>query len=390
MSTPESFTNDQIKIALSNTFILLGNTGNGKSTITNLLCKSNAKVSQSKQSVTNEAKSYYGKIDDANYINVVDTPGFNDNGGEEKDKNNYELIKDYLVDTKSFIKGIYIVCDFQSVRFGKSEQICVKAISEIFPLKNFWNYVTIVFTHYFDKGCDSRLKIKKSKVFQDSLKQSLEQLIQDISKDNEDIDKISYDKIKILYADIYDDVEKVIEDSKNLDDEEREELEEMIKKKKSENERSYKELIKDIKDKMNNTPLYDEVKIDKNVKVILYEENHSTILASYNLYDAEIERRCFFFNKKLLSIDIKLNYEPIFRENVNKFLHDATNIIKPILFGATIGYLGVITIPYFYFKSGEEKNTSVLHQVALGFSKIYKFISPEEHEKEKMKKKLFH
>lgn len=262
------------------------------------MCKSNAKVSNSKQSVTTEAKPYYGKVDDANYICIVDTPGFNDNGGEEKDKNNYESIKDFLVDEKALIKRIYIVCDFQSVRFGKSEQTCVKAISELFPLKNFWNYVTIIFTHYFDKGCDSRLKIKKSKVFQDSLKQSLEQLIQDICKDNGDIDTISYNKIKILYVDIYDDVEKIIEDSKDLDDEEREELEESIKKKKTENERSFKELIKDIKDKMNNLPLYDEVKIVKNVKVILYEENNSTVFSSYNLYDAEIERKLFYFKKK--------------------------------------------------------------------------------------------
>lgn len=109
MSTPQSFTNEQIKIALSNTFILLGNTGNGKSTITNLLCKSNAKVSNSKQSVTTEVKPYYVKVDDANYICIVDTPGFNDNGGEEKDKNNYESIKVFLVDEKALIKGIYIV-----------------------------------------------------------------------------------------------------------------------------------------------------------------------------------------------------------------------------------------------------------------------------------------
>lgn len=233
--------------------------------------------------------------------------------------------------------------------------------------------MTIIFTHYFDKGCDSRLKIKKSKVFQDSLKQSLEQLIQDICKDNGDIVTISYDKIKILYVDIYDDVEKIIEDSKDLDDEEREELEESIKKKKTENERSFKELIKDIKDKMNNLPLYDEVKIDKNVKVILYEENNSTVFASNNLYDAEIEKRLFYFKKKVLSIDIKLNYEPKFRENVNKFLHDASKIIKPILVGAFVGYTGVITIPYFYFTSNKEKgkNTSILSQITLGFSKFF-------------------
>ena len=154
MINESKFSQDEIEKAKKNTFILLGNTGNGKSTITNLLCKSKAQVSGSKMSVTKTADSYYGKIDNENYFCIIDTPGFSYKGGNVH--NNYETIKNYLIDSKSLIKGIYVICNFQNERFNDAEQKCVKAISDLFPLKNFWDYIAIIFTHYYNKGNDNR------------------------------------------------------------------------------------------------------------------------------------------------------------------------------------------------------------------------------------------
>ena len=321
MTNESKFSADEIEKAKKNTFILLGNTGNGKSTVTNLLCKSKAEVTQSKISVTKKAESYYGKLDDGNYFCIIDTPGFSDSGG--KDRENYESIKNYLIDSKSLIKGIYVICNFQDERFNDAEQKSVKAISDLFPLQKFWNYVSIVFTHYFNKGCDSRVKIKNSGVFKDSLKQTKEKLIQDICKRN-CIDPISEDKINTLYVDIYDNIQE--NNINDLDDDEKEEELESLNKKKKENEKAYKELIKDLKNKIIQNPLYDKVEIIPNEKVTLYEKNDKTTFTSYNLYDTEIEKRLFYLNNELLALDLRQKNEPKFRENVNKLLHDIKSV----------------------------------------------------------------
>ena len=319
MINEPQFSEDEIDKAKKNTFILLGNTGNGKSSLTNLLCKSKAKVSSEKKSMTQKADSYFGKLDSNNYFCVIDTPGFSDSEG--KDSENYETIKNYLIDSKLLIKGIYIICNFQDERFNEAEQKSVKAISDLFPLKNFWNYVTIIFTHYFNKGCDSRVKIKNSQVFQESLKQTKEKLMKDAYERNY-IDIISHDRINTLYIDIYNDIEENninLNNSDNLDDDEKEELESLIKKKK-ENERAYNELAKDIKNKISQDPLYDKVIIEEKQKVTLFEEIKNG--TSYALYDAEIEKRLFYLGNELLALDLKLISEPIFRKNTNKFWDD--------------------------------------------------------------------
>ena len=43
---------------------------------------------------------------------------------------------------------------------------------------------------------------------------------------------------------------------------------------------------------------------------------------SYDLYDAEIEKRLFYLGNELLALDLKLISEPIFRKNANKFWDD--------------------------------------------------------------------
>lgn len=381
-------TNDEINKAKLNTYILLGNTGNGKSTLVNLLCKANAKVSHSQQSVTSTISSYYGKIDNSEYFCVIDTPGFSDFNGINKDKENYESIKLYLISNNLKIKGIYIICNFQNERFNEAEQKCVKAISDIFPIKNFWDFVTIIFSHYFDKGKDSRIKIKKSNDFQNSLKITKEKLIKDVCDRNE-IDSVSQDKINTLFVDIYNDIEEV--QKNDLDEEELEELKKNIDGKKKENEKSYNILIKDIKEKMKKLPLYDEVKFFDNMKITLYEENHTGFLDSYDLYEAYIEKRFFYLNGNIVSCDIKLKTKPKFTKNVNKILK---NSLQDFILPTAIVGAGYVSFPLLYFlgstkKGNEQKDKGILSTMCLGFFRLRKLILGEEYQKNKFKSKIF-
>ena len=326
MNEESQFSKDEIEKAKKNTFILLGNTGNGKSTIANFLCKSNAEVSQTKMSVTKEANCYYGKIDDNktddnNYFCIIDTPGFSDTEGN--DHKNYENIKNYLIDSNYNIKGIYVICNFQDERFNDAEQKCVKAISDLFPLKNFWDFITIIFTHYYNKGLKSREDIIQSQEFQDSFKKIIEKLIQEVCERN-CIDIISYEKINTLYVDIYNDKEENNFILNDLDDDEKEEYLRRTTNKKEENKRSYDELINDIKTKINQPPLYDTVTIILNDKAYLFEERNN----KYDLYEGEIETRLFFLNNEMLAFDYRIKNNPRFIKTVNQMWHNFLNIIE--------------------------------------------------------------
>ena len=81
-------------------------------------------------------------------------------------------------------------------------------------------------------------------------------------------------------------------------------------------------MIKDIRNKIIQNPLYDKVEIIPHEKVTLYENNNETTFTSYNLYDVEIEKRLFYLNNELLALDLRQKNEPKFRENVNKLLYD--------------------------------------------------------------------
>ena len=312
---------------------------------------------------------FYGKLDNGKYFCIIDTPGFSDSGG--KDYENYETIKNYLIDTQSCIKGIYIICNFQEERFNNAEQKCVKAISDLFPLKNFWNYVSIIFTHYYDKGCDSRVKMKLS--IQDSLKQVKENLIQDAYKRNL-IDIIPHDKINTLYIDIYNDAIENNINEDNLDDNKKKELQ----KKKKENEGAYQKLIKDIKDKIKEKPLYDKVEIISK-EVILYEENTKF---SYNLYNAKIVKRLFYLENKILAIDIMVKGKPHFKERVNTIWNNLKSVIKILkLDKITISSDGIpviSTYPIFLFAHFSGFRTLNLKKLREIFIDEYKKIEIKE------------
>ena len=204
------------------------------------------------------------------------------------------------------------------------------------------------------------------------------------------IDIISHDKINTLYIDIYNDIEENninLNNSDNLDDEEKEELESLIKNKKKENERAYNELAKDIKNKISQDPLYDKVIIEEKQKVTLFEEKKNGTFDSYDLYDAEIEKRLFYLGNELLALDLRLISEPNFSKNTNKLWDDFKSLsyytIKNInIFNLILDIILPVNLFLNTFDIFNYKNLSLN-------LKKFKEIYFKEYEKNKFKSKIF-
>ena len=147
--------------AKENGFILLGKTGVGKTSLSNLIYKSNiGKVGHSLQSET-KTSNYYcikEKIEsDIIYFCIIDTPGLYDTNGFDIDKNQKNEIMKIISKEKIKIKGILFLSNFQNERFDASEQDTLIQYNAIFPLKDFWKRVILIFTNYYgDPEGDSK------------------------------------------------------------------------------------------------------------------------------------------------------------------------------------------------------------------------------------------
>ena len=214
-----NFTEYEKSEARKNTFVLIGMTGNGKSQIIKFLTgDKNVKVSDSKSSCTSFTNLYYSSIkNDANnqkFVCFIDTAGFCDSKGSHQDRSNYNNIKNILIENKCEIKGIFIVENFQTERVNGEDKKIFKCASDLFPIKNFWDYTTIIFTHYYDKGSKKRGKIKKKQ--EEELSNILEEIIEDIHERIKSIKIIDQKYIHRLYIDIDD---ETIERKYDLSDE---------------------------------------------------------------------------------------------------------------------------------------------------------------------------
>ena len=163
------------KKCLDNSFILLGRTGNGKSTTCKAFTRNkNIKISSSKTSCTSEVSFYGGQLKNNSgnsyYFTLIDTPGLDDSKG--RDKEIYQQLRDMFQTKNMKVKGIFIILNFLMPRFGQSEQNIIDKIIELVPIKNFWKYITIIVTHsYSDKP--KKLESKKNE-FRQELKKLLD------------------------------------------------------------------------------------------------------------------------------------------------------------------------------------------------------------------------
>ena len=259
----------------NNCFLFLGKTGVGKSLCTKLLTLNKSiKVSDSKFSVTTKVTDYNAKIPSSlfskefNY-KIIDTPGLNDSYG--KDKENMNNLKSFLTDKSIKVKGVFIFLNFQDVRFDDAEKEIIKKIYKLIPINTFWEYITIVFTHFYG---DRRISAEKKKMnTEESLRKSFEDLINDSYK-NEAIIPINPKDLRIEYIDVYDP-----------------DIDENPEKTREENNKDLDKIKKIFKELSKKEPLYSEIKekIIENEKVIEFIPNSPS-----NLYICKIKKYLYY------------------------------------------------------------------------------------------------
>ena len=145
----ENFSDMEKKKAKENGFILGGKTGAGKSTLLNaIIGRELAEVKKDSDSVTQETTVYYYKLENGKMITILDTPGLMDPKALKNpniDNVHLSKITEKIQEENIKIKGIIFLVNFQEERFDLSEQEALINYNRIFPLKNFWKHIFIVF-----------------------------------------------------------------------------------------------------------------------------------------------------------------------------------------------------------------------------------------------------
>ena len=270
----DNLSDEEKEKAKQNGFILVGKTGTGKTTILNAIFnKVVGKAVNTAKSVTKITSIYYYKLKNGNVISLVDTPGLADSERTENkniDKMHLDGITKAISKEKIHIKGILFLINFQNKRFDADEQEALLNYNTLFPLKNFWKCVVIVYSHFFadpnddfdEEEMKNERRINNSKIFKELMEK-----VKAVS------DTISYDDLKIKYFNSYSEATN--------------------NKKKKSNDRTRDELEVIFDELSKNSPLFCQVEI-KHIKNHKWKENGKE-------YIGEVEIIGFF----------DLNKEPI-------------------------------------------------------------------------------
>ena len=201
--------------AKQNGFVLLGKTGAGKSTLLNAICgKDIAKAEKSLSSVTQKSSIYYYKLENGKCISIIDTPGLIDSSihsYRDIDNEHLKSITNTIREQNVHIKGILFLVNFQNERFDSDEQEALINYNTIFPLKNFWKHIIIVFTHHFaDPDGDTEEEMKKGRE-----KSNAEIFSKIMEKVKSVSDVIDYQNLTIKYFNSYSPIKTEKQKAKN-------------------------------------------------------------------------------------------------------------------------------------------------------------------------------
>ena len=299
MSTKDgSFEHDKLsdkekEEAKDNGFILVGKTGTGKTTILNAIFnKVVGKAMNTAISVTKSSTVYYYKLKNGHVITLIDTPGLGDTERTETeniDQIHLNGITKAISDENIHIKGILFLVNFQNKRFDADEQEALLNYNTLFPLKNFWKSLVVVYTHFYsdpnededEEEMKTQRSISNGKIFEKMMEK-----VKGVS------DVISYNDLKIKYFNSYSEANN--------------------NKKKKSNERTRDELEEIFDELSKNPPLFCQVEI-QHIKNHKWSENGKDyigeveIIGFFDLNKKPIKEKTNIIKKEEV---IKQNYYP--------------------------------------------------------------------------------
>ena len=170
--------------------LLLGKTGVGKSTFANFILKYDHDVFENSglgNSCTKEIQSMIGNRDSiASQLLIIDSPGIFDS-----EKTNEEILKKIILKLKeNFAEGlncILILFNGTDPRFDEYVEKQIQLYLKIFPVKNFWSHVSLVFTkcyEYFPQQIFEKMKEERIKGFVSIFKEKVNQITEKFNQNS--------------------------------------------------------------------------------------------------------------------------------------------------------------------------------------------------------------
>ena len=302
---------EEILKAKENGFILIGKTGVGKTTLLNLIYKDNVgKVGHSTKSETIKSNYYCikekVKSDDI-YFCIIDTPGLFDTNGIKEDTKQKEDIKNLISREKIKIKGLLFLTNYQNERFDFSEQDTLIQYNAIFPLKEFWKRIILIFTHYYgDPDGDTKEDIlNKSNKILPNIINNIMNKVKNVSY------PLSFFEIKKKYINIYSNPRTIKQIESNED--------------------YRKDIILDIIQLTNSSPMFSKLEIFHFEKYEIKENDNYLYDCDLNVYldaNGNVVHKEFFPKNKYKKNAELLNSQKITLNIEDCLINKDGNLIK--------------------------------------------------------------